>query len=408
MARPTLWSKVFAFGFAGGMGAFVGSLVGAGLYYGTGSLEDQETRILKNSIWEALVCIGLILLLILFQNWYLQRRVTLSHQNLLTIAGAGLLGLVCGSIWTSSLSSIQASDLVNFIILAIIILGGLGMGMGFLSTLLAPNLSRLPLVLAGTLLWPSIAIGSFVARPEPDVSFYWVLFDALKGIGLGIFMPMVESLTAKSWLQLEEGVQAPRVVNLGKQPLGITVDGKVCLASEQAPNLVLRYRLEQGQVICDDFLSQATTPAEIGKQRIVADTRITVWGDSAVPGLTPQNQLTVPGQVPPLAESESQPRSEYTLRLSDGSSLALTLGVCLSESELRGLESAHDDQRTVAEVNCHPQHPELLGLKNHSLQTWQLTLPAEDPRPIEPGRSARLTVGNQIKFVDFMEGEVTI
>lgn len=59
----------------------------------------------------------------------------------------------------------------------------------------------------------------------------------------------------------------------------------------------------------------------------------------------------------------------------------------------------------VAEVSCHPQKPEILGIKNVSGQTWSIQWPDGKLLPLEPGKTIKLENGLKIQFGQ-QEGEV--
>lgn len=59
----------------------------------------------------------------------------------------------------------------------------------------------------------------------------------------------------------------------------------------------------------------------------------------------------------------------------------------------------------VAEVSCHPQKPEILGIKNVSGQAWSVQWPDGKLLPLDPGKTIKLENGLKIQFGQ-QEGEV--
>lgn len=89
--------------------------------------------------------------------------------------------------------------------------------------------------------------------------------------------------------------------------------------------------------------------------------------------------------------------SNFSISLSSGQTIYLTLGMKLAETDIPGLKSNSFDG-AVAEVNCNPQNPTDQGLKNLSHQTWTVVTPSGQNRQIEFGQSIKLVVGTRINF----------
>ena len=75
-----------------------------------------------------------------------------------------------------------------------------------------------------------------------------------------------------------------------------------------------------------------------------------------------------------------------------GASIVLTEGALLPASHVPGLQPSSPGG-AVAEVSRNPSHPDVLGLRNLSLDTWAVVLADGGRRSIAPGQTARLDAG---------------
>lgn len=73
----------------------------------------------------------------------------------------------------------------------------------------------------------------------------------------------------------------------------------------------------------------------------------------------------------------------------------MMMGVTVRAVELGGT-FASEPNREIAVVNSNPADPAILGLRNLSDLTWEVTLPGALPRHIEPGQTIRLQRGTRL------------
>lgn len=131
-------------------------------------------------------------------------------------------------------------------------------------------------------------------------------------------------------------------------------------------------------------LSYAFLMAAILKARELSPTRSQNW---ATQYLNPP-----PPPPPPLPPPAKTPFSlSIQQRL-----IPLGIGTQLPAREIPGLGAK--TRGVVAEVNSHPQDPNILGLKNCSHQVWTVTLPNGQQTRIDPDRSLKLATGTRINF----------
>ena len=78
-----------------------------------------------------------------------------------------------------------------------------------------------------------------------------------------------------------------------------------------------------------------------------------------------------------------------------------TVGARLWERQAPGASASRDDG-VVGEINANPSDPSVLGLKNLSQQSWEVTLPNGARRELAPGRSIRIEAGMKLKIGDLI------
>jgi hypothetical protein len=96
----------------------------------------------------------------------------------------------------------------------------------------------------------------------------------------------------------------------------------------------------------------------------------------------------------------------FCLRLSDGRSLDLPIGVNLTAADLPGLHSTPPGG-PVARVTTHPTDPSSFGFQNLSNLTWKTKLPNGKSAVVEPGKNVRLLAGTRINF-GLVTGEIRL
>jgi RsiW-degrading membrane proteinase PrsW (M82 family) len=80
-----------------------------------------------------------------------------------------------------------------------------------------------------------------------------------------------------------------------------------------------------------------------------------------------------------------------------GTSLPLTVGTRLTESQIPGLQASAGDG-VVAIVAANPEDPRILGLKNLSTQTWHVETVGRGSRDLSTGRAIRIERGVRIQL----------
>lgn len=345
-------------------------------------------------VWTALLAVSLSLALVLGQNRYLHRPLLSVREAAVVLLGGVVAGLVAGGAGQALFGVVaqweslaQAGRVAGWLILG----GLLGRGMG----LFIPNLPGKRAAVAGI-------IGGFLGALAFATASHSVgdaggrfVGAAILGFFIGLMVALVEAAFREAWLEVRYGPKEIRTVSLGLEPVSIGSDPRACaIYARNVPSVAVRYKLDQGRILCEDVPSAHLESVNPGDQRVIGNLAVTV-------------RTTQPAsmQVPTPAPNKAGPAVGFGLRLASGQRLVLQEGVRLSSQELSGLETGGRDG-IVAEVVRNPQEPAVLGLKNLSQRVWTARLVGGEQRQIEPGRSLRLAVGTKVSFSPAVEGEI--
>jgi hypothetical protein len=323
------------------------------------------------------------------QAYYLKRRLQSGEAVKGGVVGF-LAGAVAGAIAQSIYGGIGANEVLRIICWGIA--GGLlGYGLSFR----IPNVGGQRGLLGGAV-GGVIGGGLFIALTfglRDDVVGRLVGVTAI-GFCIGLMIALVEAVLREVWLEVRYGPKEARVVSLGREPVSIGGDRACTIYAQNAPPLALRYRLEEGRIVCEDVVQGRTMPVSPADRRVVGPLTITVCASQqASPPVSPLAAAPAPRPAP----ARPGPKESFVLRLSSGQVIALAQGVRLRGRDLAGLEAAAGDG-VVAAVVPNPQDPTVLGLQNLSQRAWGVTLVQGGQRQVEVGRSLRLAAGTKIDF----------
>ena len=204
---------------------------------------------------------------------------------------------------------------------------------------------------------------------------------ALLGLFLGLMIALVEAAFRQAWLEVVFGPKEVRTIALGSSPVSIGGGpGCTVYANGTAP-VALRYRFENGTVLCEDVAAGRTESVRSGDVRRAGRLTLYVRGKGAAGG-APAAGSAAPGR--------------FSLRLADGRTLGLPDGARLTSADLPGLDGA--GSAVVAEVTRNPQNPDVRGLKNASRRVWWATVTTGEKRRVDPGRNLLMAHGTRIDF----------
>lgn len=340
--------------------------------------------------WTALLAVALSFALVGGQNRYLRRPLVSLQQAGIVLGGAAAAGMVAGLAgqmiydWASRAESLaQAGRFAGWLILG----GLLGKGMGFF----IPNLHGTRAAIAGAV-GGVVGALAFAAATAVLGDFAGRIGGALMlGFAIGLMVALVEAAFREAWLEISYGPNEIRTVSLGRQPVSIGGDQKLCtIYARNARPVACRYRLDQGKILCQDGATEQTVSVQPGDSKTIGNLTVTV----RVPG---KGAVTRAVLAP-------TPSHGLSLHLSNGRVIQLADNLNLFASDLPGLDP-QSGSGPVAQVNRKPNDPTILGLKNLSRQTWNASVARGDKVQVKTGQSVRLASGNKIRFGS-VEGEV--
>ena len=336
------------------------------------------------ALWTAVLAIGFSFALVIGQNRYLHRPWLTLRQGATVAVGSLAAGLVAGGIGQMLYRAISQWDVLAEagFILGWLILGGLvGRGMA----LVIPNLARQRAAIAGVIggFLGALAFLGIAQGIKLDTSdaFGRLVGAAILGFCIGLMVAIVEAAFREAWLEITYGPKEIRRVSLGPEPVSIGSDPSCTVYARNSPPVAYRFKLEQGQIRCENIATGATGDVQPGGNRNVGDLLIAVrTAGSALPSSQPVAKLT----------------ANFSLQIGNRA-IPLPHGARLTKQDIPG-QAAKSSGGIVAEVSHHPKDPAALGLKNLSDRTWQVTLADGSNRTIESGRSIKLAVGTKINF----------
>lgn len=169
----------------------------------------------------------------------------------------------------------------------------LGLGLSFR----IPNLGR-QRSLVGGLVGGLLGGSLFVVIGNPDIQCTginsitnWItvvtsyLFgDATLGFFIGLVIVIVEAAFQPAWLEIRYAPRDSRTVILGPDPICVGSDPFTCtIYDRNAPPVAMRYRLTEGQIVCEDVLSGTVRHLQPGEHQTVGDLTVIVRTGGTLP-----------------------------------------------------------------------------------------------------------------------------
>jgi len=205
------------------------------------------------ALWTSLLAAGVALSLIIGQSLYMRSR-GISQTQLLSVAmGSLAVGLVAGGVGQMLFATGGAGPVSRLIAWAI--LGGL---LGWGVSLFVPNLDR-PKAMQGGALGGAAGSTAFILLSAGlgDLSGR-LMGAAILGGCIGLMLALIEAASRKVWLEVSGGSRESWQVTLGDEVVDVG-SNELCkvYVPELAP-VALRYRVEQGRVLCEDVVANRT------------------------------------------------------------------------------------------------------------------------------------------------------
>ncbi|MEK0193999.1 MAG: hypothetical protein EAZ78_26130 [Oscillatoriales cyanobacterium] len=390
--------KALQFGVSGAVGGFVGNLITEPFMNFdrlSGSVSFFES-VLSTARWFGLVGGGIATAIMFGYYYYIKGKPQIKPA----FKNGGLFGLIAGAISGAIAEAIYSGIGPNEL-LRVVCWGIAGSLLGLALSKRIPNLGMLRGaggggvggVLGGCLfILFAYSLSGTVGR---------LAGCAAIGFWIGIMLVVAETLFNKAWLVISYDNGVNRTLTIGAEPVTFGSDDNLSIIC--IPNispLAMRFQLEAGQIVCENFDNGAVTYLRSGDQKRLGNCTITV-GNSDLPAQTP-------AKVPPTFISanpakKSFANSQFSLKL--GSKvIPLSAGTQLSSSDISTLKASASNG-VVAVVNSGSTDPFSLGLTNLSDRAWWATDSQGDMKLVESEGTLTLIVGTKIEFGE-IEGEI--
>jgi Mg-chelatase subunit ChlD len=335
--------------------------------------EDSGQVVLVSGLWTLSVAGCIALLILAGQYFYTKQAWPGIPEGARALGGgilAGVVGGVVGQLWFFATPGGAVWNAVTRVSSWALLGGLMGLGMSFV----IPNLKWTRGLLGGVIggicgalgfLLIDLALGELLGR--------WI-GALILGFFIGLMVALAEQLFRRWWLEIAFGAREVRTVTLGTAPVSIGGDERrASVYVAGAPAVALRYRLHGESVLCQDMQTGQTLEVQPGDQRSLGKVTVKVCSPA------------------------SARQVGLALRLSNGRSLLLGVGMPLTGEDLPGLQPQAADG-VVALVSARPSAPRSLLLRNRSRQTWTVVGRDGRPKTVEPGLGAELEAGLRVRF----------
>ena len=391
--------KALQFGISGAVGGFAGNLLTEPFMH---QLNDSQSvfdsSVLSTARWFGLVGGGIATAIMLGYYYYIKGKPQVKQA----LKNGGLFGLIAGAV-SGAIAEVIFSGIGDGEneLLRVICWGIAGSLLGLGLSKRIPNLGMLRGAGGG-------GIGGVLGGCL-FVLFAYTLSGtagrlagcAAIGFWIGIMLVVAETLFNKAWLVISYDTGANRTLTVGAEPVTFGSDENlsiICIPNV-AP-LAMRFQLEAGQIVCENFETGAVSYLRSGDQKSIGNCTITV-GNSDLPAATP-------AQVPPAIRSEKFPadsftRGQFNLKLASRI-IPLSAGTQLLVSDIPSL-SAIASNGVVAAVNSRSTNEHLLGLTNLCDRAWWATDSQGEIKMVEPESTLILALGTKIEFGE-IDGEI--
>jgi len=336
--------------------------------------------ILGTSLLFGFLAFGLAVALSMGQRMYMRQSMFDAVgilKGLITL-GAGMLG---GALVDFIVTRIESPPVVVILIVRTLAWTFVGAIIGLAMSLTVPNLKLIKGLLggsiggfAGGLLFSLVGLMTGGLGPIVGTLLGDIIGAIVLGFCVGVMVALAEVAFRRWWLEVRYGAREVRTVTLGTAPVTVGSDERrATVVVNDVSALVMRYKLDNDRIVCEDLESGQRTELQAGDSRKIGNVTITV------------------------CSPETVTRTGLMLELSTGHKVPLSDGLPLTAEELPGLQSNSPDG-TVAIVGKKPSDPNVLLLRNRSKQSWTVHDAQGGTRSIDPGLGLPLEPGVEINF----------
>ena len=390
--------KALQFGVSGAVGGFVGNLITEPFMKfdrvsGSASFFDS---VFSTARWFGLVGAGIATAIMFGYYYYIKGKPQIKPA----LKNGGLFGLIAGAVSGAIAEAIYTGIGPNEL-LRVVCWGIAGSLLGLALSKRIPNLGMLRGaggggvggVLGGCLfILFAYSLSGTVGRLAGCGAI---------GFWIGIMLVVAETLFNKAWLVISDDAGTNRTLTIGAEPVTFGSDDNLSIIC--IPNvspLAMRFQLEAGQIVCENFDSGAVSYLRSGDQKRIGNCTITV-GNSELPATN--SARTTPTILSQPSPANAFSSGKFLLKLGSRV-IPLAAGTQLFTSDIPSL-TATASNGVVAVVNSRSPNELSLGLTNLGDRAWWATDSQGDIKMIEAESTLTLAVGTKIEFGD-TEGEI--
>jgi len=231
-------------------------------------------------LWTGLLAIGIGLSLIMGQNFYLRRPIVTPSALVIAILGGLVAGVIAGGAGQILFAKVGTIPLLGTVS-RVAAWGLLGSLLGSGISRFVPNLGRKKAAMGGAIGGALGAVGFlFLSQFLGDIGGR-LAGATILGLFLGVMIVLLEISVTKAWLEIHYGPGETRRINLGQEAVRIGSDREACdvFAIGVAP-VALSYRVDQGQILCEETATGLKTVVQADDQRKVGHIMLSVHTDS--------------------------------------------------------------------------------------------------------------------------------
>jgi hypothetical protein len=203
------------------------------------------------------------------------------------------------------------------------------------------------------------------------------------------------------WPKISYDTGANRTLTIGAEPVTFGSDENLSIIYiPHVSPLAMRFQLEAGQIVCENFESGAVSYLRSGDQKKIGNCTITV-GNSDLPAAT--SAQVSPGIISQKSPADTFTSGQFLLKLGSRV-IPMNAGTQLFSSDIPSL-TASASNGVVAVVNSRSKDELSLGLTNLGDRAWWATDSQGDMKMVEPESTLTLALGTKIEFGE-IEGEI--
>jgi hypothetical protein len=239
--------RALRMGLYGAIGGIIGSLIGEIIQVAMNGPNTLIMLILKVGLWFGIIGAGISVVILVGQYFYLKQKFLIGPAAKIGLPLGLLAGALAGGLAQGLYSFIGPTEFLRVICWGIA--GGL-LGVGL--SLRIPNLGKVNGLFGGMAGGVIGGILFIIFASSLSQVFGRLFGSAAIGFFIALMLIFMETISRKFWLRINYGPKESRTVNLGSEVVSLGSDAKCTVYVRDVAPVALRFKTEQGQVLCKD------------------------------------------------------------------------------------------------------------------------------------------------------------